>query len=303
MRNTRFQRVASFLLVFCLLLSGGSLTVAAEEMDEVLNPSVTDKTIADYREELESISYGDYVKNFGNVANATETIIVNPIEHLDMEKTTLDWLTDEQWEKLKGDSSLADSLRGIYATEFDGQTALYTPGDGTVTFTLDGITEGLYSIRIVYYPVAGKAASIEREFYINGKAPFKEARSLTLPKVWKNVYSDYTFKVPAKENADEYINRATALGLEVTRKESNGETSLVFKMPQVWTPAISDFLLNVIEARFFVNDLDGNELRPTAGQAPEWCVYDLTDSQGYEYDHNDGLGARPGSFQFLLTPD
>ena len=303
MRNTRFQRVASFLLVFCLLLSGGSLTVGAQEFDEELNPSVTDKTIADYREELESISYGDYVKNFGDVKDATETIIVNPAEHLDMEKTTLDWLTAEQWQKLEADHTLAGSLLGIYETEFDGQKALYTPGDGTVTFTLDGISEGLYSIRIVYFPVVGKAASIEREFYINGKAPFKEARSLTMPKVWRNVYSDYTFKVPSKKNADDYLNRANALDLEVTKEERNGDTYLIFKMPQVWTPEVSDFLLNEIEARFFVNDLDGNELRPTAEQKPEWCVYDLTDSQGYEYDHGDGQGARPGSFKFLLSPD
>ena len=306
MRNTRFQRVISFVLVLCLLIGGGSVTVGAEESGVVQNPSVTDKTIADYKEELESISYSDYVKNFGNVTDATETIIVDPIETLDMEKTTLDWLTAEQWQKLEADRSLAGSILGIYEAEFDGIKSLYTPGDGTVTFTLEGVAEGLYSIRILYYPVEGKAASIEREFYINGKAPFREARSLTLPKVWHNAYTDYDFKVPAKKNADDYLNRANELGLKVTREERDGATHLIFEMPQVWTPAVSDFLLNEIEARFFVNDLDNNELRPTAEQKPEWCVYDLKDSQGYEYDHNPKDGDKssyPGSFKFLLSPD
>ena len=294
MRNTKFQRVASFLLVLCLLLCGGTFGVGAEETDETnKNTSVTDKTIADYREELESISYSQYMKNFVGINDATETIIIDPVEHLDMDQTTLDWLTDEEWAKLSADSALASSLIGIYKTKYDGVDALYTPGDGTVTFSLDNITEGLYSIRIIYYPVEGKPSSIEREFYINGKAPFREARSLTIPKVWQNTYRDYEFKVPAKQSADEYENRAKELGLAVTRESREDGTYLIFKMPDVWTQENSAFLLDEIGARFFVNDKDNNELRPTAVQTPKWCAYDLRDSQGYYSE----------SFKYILSPD
>jgi hypothetical protein len=178
-----------------MLMCGGTVAAAAETQDgAVLNPSVTDKTIEDYKEELESISYSEYLKTFVGVPEATETIIVDPLADLDMSKTTLDWLSDEDWAKLSADKSLATSLVGIYKTQYEGRDALYTPGDGTVTFTLSDVKEGLYSIRIIYYPVEGKASSIEREFYINGKAPFKEARSLTLPKVWENLYQKYDYK-------------------------------------------------------------------------------------------------------------
>ncbi|MBO7273802.1 MAG: hypothetical protein J6V22_02990, partial [Clostridia bacterium] len=102
MRNTKFLRVASFLLVLCLLLCGGTVAAAAESQDgTVLNPSVTDKTIEDYKEELESISYSEYVKSFVGIPDATETIIVDPIRDLDMSKTTLDWLSDEDFAALK----------------------------------------------------------------------------------------------------------------------------------------------------------------------------------------------------------
>ena len=293
MRNTKFQRVASFLLVLCLLICGGTFGVSAQQTDETgKNSSVTDKTIADYKEELDSISYSKYIKNFAGMSDATETIIVDPLADLDMDQTTLDWLTDEEWARLSADKTLAGSLVGIYQTKYDGVDALYTPGDGTVTFTLDDVKEGLYSIRIIYYPVEGKASAIEREFYIDGKAPFKEARSLTLPKVWQNAYQDYDFKVPAKKNADDYENRAKELGLTVTRETREDGTHLIFKMPDAWTEATSKFLLDEIGARFFVNDLDSNELRPTAMQTPKWSVYDLKDSQGYYAE----------SFKYILSP-
>ena len=132
MRNTKFQRVASFLLVLCLLICGGTFGVSAEQAEETdKNSSVTDKTIADYKEELDSISYSKYVKNFVGYNDATETIVINPLTDLDMDKTTLDWLTDEEWARLSADKSLASSLVGIYQTKYEGVDALYTPGDGT----------------------------------------------------------------------------------------------------------------------------------------------------------------------------
>ena len=109
MRKTKFTRIASFLLVLCLLACGGTVAAAAESQDgAVLNPSVTDKTIEDYKEELESISYSEYMKTFAGVADATETVIVDPIRDLDESKTTLKWLTDEESDYL----DIAKAYRG-----------------------------------------------------------------------------------------------------------------------------------------------------------------------------------------------
>ena len=294
MRKTKFQRVASLLLALLILTCGGTIAVGAEETGAVKNESVTDKTIADYKEELESISYAEYEKNFGAVKDATETIVIDPVASLDKDKTTIGELTAEQWAQLKADPTLAGQMVGYYTNaEFDGKKGLYTPGDGTVTFTLNDLAEGLYSIRIIYYPNEGKSASIEREFYINGKAPFKEARSLTLPKVWTNTYEDYAFKVPAKANADDYESRAKGMGLTVTRENREDGTYLIFEMPKVWTADVSDFLLNEIGARFFKTDKNNNEIRPEVAQTPEWRTYDLMDSQGFYAE----------SFKYVLAPD
>lgn len=293
MRKTKLQRVACSLLAFLLLVSGATVTVGAEDVAATgsLNPSVTDKTIADYKEELDSITYEEYSKGFKDYDKASTTVVVDAIEDLDMSQTTLKSLTDEEWARLSADKSLATTLVGIYKTEYDGVKALYTPGDGEVTFTAKNVTEGRYAIRIYYWPVEGKSASIERELYINGSASFKEARSLTLPKVWSNTYETYKHVLTKDDNAQELLARAEGMGLKAELVKD--ENVIAFTLPDVWTAERSAFLLDELGARFFKTDKDNNELRPATEQTPEWCVYELIDSQGYYTE----------CFEFVLTPD
>lgn len=294
MRKKKFQSVTSLLLALLLLTGGATVSVGAEKTtaDKAYNASVTDKTIADYKEELESISYDDYSKGFKSYERTTDTVVIDAIEDLNEQLTTLERLSDEDWARLQADSSLATTLLGFYETEYDGVKALYTPGDGEVTFTTNKVpAEGLYSIRIHYWPVVGKSASIERELYINGSASFKEARSLTIPKVWSNAYETYEYTVPKGKDAQELLTRAREMGLEAVMADDTNV--ITFTIPEVWTTDISAFLLNEIGARFFTTDKDNNEIRPSAEQTPCWCVYDLRDSQGYYTE----------SFEFIITPD
>ncbi len=294
MRKKKFQSVTSLLLALLLLTGGATVSVGAEKTtaDKAYNASVTDKTIADYKEELESISYDDYSKGFKGYERTTDTVVIDAIEDLNEQLTTLERLSDEDWARLQADSSLATTLLGFYETEYDGVKALYTPGDGEVTFTTNKVpAEGLYSIRIHYWPVVGKSASIERELYINGSASFKEARSLTIPKVWSNAYETYEYTVPKGKDAQELLTRAREMGLEAVMADDTNV--ITFTIPEVWTTDISAFLLDEIGARFFTTDKDNNEIRPSAEQTPCWCVYDLRDSQGYYTE----------SFEFIITPD
>ena len=295
MRKKKLQRVACSLLALLLLCGGATVSVGAQGLEtEILNPSVTNKTIADYREELESVTYSEYSQDFVSYGKATETVVIDAITDLDEEKTTLDWLTEEEWARLKENPALASTVVGLYQTEYDGVKALYTPGDGTVTFTTDAIpTEGRYSIRITYWPVIGKSASIERELYINGKASFKEARSLSIPKVWSNEYKAYEYAVTKKDNVQELMARATAMGLDVKSEVREGATYLIFAAPAIWTEERSSFLLDELHARFFTMDKESNELRPTAQQTPCWSTYDVKDNQGYYAE----------SFEFVFIPD
>ena len=58
MKKTKFQRLTAFVLAVCFLIGGGlTLTVGAET-----NSSVTDKNLADIKEQLNAISYEKYLE-------------------------------------------------------------------------------------------------------------------------------------------------------------------------------------------------------------------------------------------------
>ncbi len=293
MRKAKFQRVVSFLLALMLLLGAGVVSVSAAEVQNEEFNTVTDKTIADYKEELESISYSEYQKMFGQYATPDQTVVFDAIEDLDEENTELGWLTAEEYALLiDGDTTNDANLQGIFAGEFEGTKCLYTPGDGEVSFKKSGVTPGLYSVRVYYYPIVGKSAAIEREFYINGGAAFKESRSITFAKVWTNSYDIGEYQVKKGETVDGIISQAKELGLNATA-DSEREGYVLFTFPDLWTEAISTYLNDTLGVRFMTTDLQMNELRPTAVQSPEWCTYELCDSQGYYAE----------AFRYIIEPD
>lgn len=67
--------------------------------------------------------------------------------------------------------------------ESDG---VYTPEEGSVTFTFDVKSEGFYNIFLEYIPVEGKNNTIERKLYINDEIPFENAKYLKFTRCWEN---------------------------------------------------------------------------------------------------------------------
>ncbi len=294
MRKAKFQRVVSFLLAFTLVIGGGILSVSAADEEQASFNTVTEKTIADYKEELESISYTEYQKQFGLYATPDKAVVFDPIDDIDEENTTLEWLSAADYAVLTdGDPTNDGSILGIYAAEIEGKPCLYTPGDGKVSFTKSGIAPGLYSVCVEYYPIVGKSAAVEREFYINNSAAFKESRSIAFAKVWTNSYDQAQILVEKGESAETYLSKAAELGLTAVKEEREDGTYVLFDFPAVWTEDISTYLIDTIGARFMTTDLQKNELRPTAVQSPKWCSYELCDSQGYY--------AEP--FRYIIEPD
>ena len=193
------------------------------------------------------------------------------------------------------EAGIADKQDLVFLAEFgegdDRRVGLYTPGLGSVTWTLKGIDPGLYTIEIEYFPVTeldgetiAKSSSVEREFYINGKAPFAEARALTLAKIWSSFKPDgvsaltATYKIGKNETVDGVISAAKAAGLTATPGSDNA--SVVIEQPAVVTTAINEFI-SEYDLRFMVTDSDNNELRPTMVQTPAWTSYIFQDSEGY----------------------
>ena len=63
--------------------------------------------------------------------------------------------------------------------------AVYTPENSEIEWNFEAV-EGLYTIKINYYPEKGKSVAAERAVLINGEIPFSEASSLILNRIWED---------------------------------------------------------------------------------------------------------------------
>ena len=261
MREKKFTRIAAFLLCLTMLLGSAVVFASASEIDDS-EGSITDVTLEELRELLNAITYEEYSAKYRNVANATQTVQV-PIDQYDTK--------DE----------------GFKMEEKGGVNALYTPQNGSVSWTVDVPETAKYAIKIEYYPDQNRATSIERILKINDEVPFAEARFLTLPKRWVNDYVDF-------EISSDLVSKAKEVGYEVIQKD--GKSYITF--PDYVTEAMSQFA-EEYEVRFFQRDITNNELRPTTSDEPDWMTYYLKDSSGY-YTENFAFVLEKGANKITL---
>lgn len=264
MERSIFQKLCAFLLALAILIPLGIFGVAASEDG---SSSVTDKTIKDVREQLNAISYDDYIAEHAGVPRAAKPITIKGTDY-----------------------NAEDTDAAVRVDTYDGVEALYFPDTGTVVWDVDSPSTARYSVLVKYYPVEGKSTSIQRIFRIDGKIPFAESRYITMPKVWKNVYEDGEILLGKKDSAEEYLEAAKSAGIEARVEERSNGTYIVYKMPEYWTPERAA-LVNDKVIRFFRTDIDGNELRNSMAQNPVWCDFELKDIDGFYTE----------SFEFIFT--
>ena len=236
MRNKTFTRLLCLALSVLLLVSGAVTVVGAQE---IKHDNLTDKTIADYKETLDLISYAEYQNlYYANAQRATEEILVKLTENWKyVWSNIVITTTDGVWEMIvlddtyfanldeakkagvateklyrmddgryreivesydsveaakavkddKGAAKYDDNNMAYVTEEYDGRKAVYTPGRGAITWTIDltanGVTAAtLFSLGLDYYPVVARSTAIEREFYINGKPPSPRLTSSPSPR-------------------------------------------------------------------------------------------------------------------------
>jgi len=269
MKHKTLQRFLALVLAVTFIM-GGVLTTSAATGDSM--GSTTDKTLAEIREQLNAISYKEYVAKYEEIARAENAIVI-PGTAYDAE----------------------NSDKAAHVVTVGGSEALYTPNIGSVSWKVAGVSHAKYSIVIEYWPDDAKSASIERILKINGSIPFAEARFLTLPKVWTNQYVAAEVTLPKKSDKtlEQLKDEAVSVGFTGAEiKEENGERFLSLEIPSVWTEEFSSFV-NTYTVRFLTSDIDENELRPGMQQTPEWRTYELRDADGFYAE----------SFEFVLEPD
>ena len=300
MGKAKFIKLLSLILALTFLVGGGTVaTLAAEDNQDQATSEETKDTLAEIKELLNAISYGEYSAKYSGEGykKATQTITID---------AATGYIVSDA-DAAAGDIRLADKDKDGVAE------GLFTSSEGEVSWVVNVPDSAKYAIKLEYYPVVGKAAAIERVFKINDKVPFGEARYLTLSKNWTSEYqlglykvgsldsisgsvadvteSDLPSDVAAKLN--EFKAEAEAAGLVAgfivkdeikqnifgkNKNEYNVYGTIEF--PETWTVANTEFV-DSHQIRFFRTDIANNELRPTAVQTPEWTEFSLRDTTGY----------------------
>ncbi|MBQ9784979.1 MAG: extracellular solute-binding protein [Clostridia bacterium] len=363
MRNKSFTRFLCLVLAVMCLGGGGMVAVNADETASTSN--LTDKSIVDYKETLNTISYEEYqLSNFGSAATLPEEVEIALADNwtFDNDNVTItmkngvwtmyvlgkayananevvkDGLNPDDLFCTAGGAYriIEDRIDSVDAAvekgykkdelayvedDYEGRRAIYTPSRGTVTWDISladvNITEAtLVSIALDYFPVFAKSSAIEREFYINGVAPYSETRSLRFAKLWSSYAQGSTntgtrkvltatYTLGKDDDLKSIVKAAEKAGFVAneTYKIANNKKSITFQQPTVITSAMSKFI-DKYELRFFATDINNNEMRPTQLQNPDWTQYILSDSDGFSHSYKvDGKTYNSNHFGFVLTPD
>ncbi len=246
------KRITAVLLAAILAQScAGSFTAladTAEEKEKRLTNSETFNSLDAMAEIMTSTTYAEYTSKLESTKRGTDDIVINAVDYV-ADKTNAEVTVLNDYEGDKGES-------------------LLTPDAGKTVWSFDIKDAGLYTISVVYFPYEGNSASIERILMIDGEVPFKEARYITFPRVWKGDYSAPGFLAPEKlwkvgtnlEDAD-----ADSNAVDINEKKEDGS-------------------VNFRDAgRYFKYDYYQNEIRPAMAETPEWIEKVLTDADTF-YD-------------------
>ena len=293
MNKKKFQRVLSLVLaLLCVLTSAGITAFAADDIILISpkptgsqNTSVTDATIDDVREILNSISYDEYFKKYSKYNTVTGADGKDTVERVWLIEPAKSEIVIDAINDVNAEKSDAEYKAGT----FDGVEALFTPAIGTVAWNVAIPETARYSVVLEYYPTTqdadgnpvGKSTAIERIFRIDATIPFLEARYLTLQKVYTNDYVTGSYKLGKGETAEYHLNKAKELGIVATSETVDNVTYIIYEIPEVWTEARYNYLCEEIEVRFFSTDIDKNEIRSPIVQTPRWSTYEIHDTNGY----------------------
>jgi len=161
MRKSKTTKLLAVTLLVVMLVSAMPITSSAATTNKAFR-----RTLAEVESLLNTVDYLTYTEEHADVKSATKSA------------------------SIKGTAYQKSGTTAKVSTQtYDGVSALHIEDADMATWEVTVPETGMYSIEIDYYPVEGKATSIERSLYIDGKVPFSEARALKMSKVWADEYT------------------------------------------------------------------------------------------------------------------
>lgn len=87
------------------------------------------------------------------------------------------------------DYARTESMDDVEVYEnYEGQegASVYTSESGLIEWDVNIEESGLYDLSVLYYPIAGKNASIQRSVFIDGELPYSELSMVEFSRIWVN---------------------------------------------------------------------------------------------------------------------
>lgn len=183
--NKHSCAVRMLAMLLCVLMVLGTVSFTAFA-DEATDTAESTTSVATLTELLAADKYAVYALRYADSPRATQSVTVDATAFSAADTTAAIGEGDTEV-RVQTYSDIDGEGNVVPGTE---QQGVYCPETGAVGWKVTIPESGMYGITIEYYPVEGKASSIERTLYIDGTVPFYEARFLTCTKVWSDVYAD-----------------------------------------------------------------------------------------------------------------
>ncbi|HWT27703.1 MAG TPA: hypothetical protein VN131_07160 [Mobilitalea sp.] len=148
-RGKSIRKLIAFALLIALCLNNGMMgenTVSAK----------TDISLDQYKEllskvKIEGMDYKAYLAQYDTTKRPDKEYIIEAKDYVRTEDMEVKEYTD--YEGMEG-------------------TSVYTPEQGLIEYEINIEEEGFYDVSLLYYPVEGKSASIQRGIFIDGDLPY-----------------------------------------------------------------------------------------------------------------------------------
>lgn len=243
-----FSKLMAVLLVCVMLLGDYALLGAYAKVESVDgSDSLVRTSLSEIEKLLTSVSYSSYLEIYKDVKDADKEIVIDLSAY-------------------KEDSTATVNLKEGY--EGAEGTVLLMGDDGKIVFDIDVPETAMYSVYIEYWTgdievldasgavaAVGKSADIERIIYFDESVSFKESRSLTFTRAWKDVYTKIE-----DDKSKSYFDSVSDFFLDFVRDQAN---------------------MSPDSDRLFPYDTNGNEAKPTKEIYGMWTGSFAYDTSGY----------------------
>lgn len=147
------------LLIFCATYTAAGISAQAEQpLDEFKD------ILSEYNRNT-GISYRDYLALHGGGSRPASEYVIEASSYVRAEGMEVAEYVDYE------------GMEGV---------SVYTGEQGLIEYEVEVLEEGLYEISLLYYPVPGRSASIQRAVFIDGELPYYQLSLVEFPRIWVN---------------------------------------------------------------------------------------------------------------------